>query len=371
MDSAKNTPEVSDDIAASGNDIVKNDDHIFQTELENLLQKSEEFRLEKMTEHRGREFMALSITLASVVLGAGGFAWYLLVMGNFLLALGCMFLAVLPHLFLASWVREPIRTYKEEYKKEFMPKLAKILGGLNFYPKRGISRKILSKTAIVPAHDNYTAEDCFAGKYKGAKITFSEATLTKKNNKGASVFEGIFVLIELGRDVFQGHSVITADGQLAKRLMKRFKRTPISHTPYDSQFTLLSTEENYKILDDGQLLKELSETVALFKKSPVSAAFFAKKYIFMMIPCEEDMFEASDMYIPVTNNEAALRCKREVEQLMSIIDIVGVYQDGAQPASAPATPTPPAAPPPPATPAAEEPAATEPPQEEPKSPPEE
>lgn len=308
-------------------DIEVTDDHIFHAELENLLQKSEEFRLEKMTDHRGREFMALTITLASVVLGAGGFAWYLLVMGNLIIAFACMALAVLPHVFLSSWVHEPIRSYKRDYKNEFMPKLAKILGGLKFYPKRGIGRKILGKTAIVPAHDNYMAEDCFSGKYKGAKITFSEATLTKQANKGASVFEGIFVLIELERDVFKGHSVITADGRLAKRLLKKFKLTKISHPPYDSQFTLLSTEENYKTLDDPRLLKELSETVALFKRSEVSAAFFAKKYIFMMIPCEDDMFEASDMYVPVTNNEAAMRCKREVEQLMSIIDIVGVYQD--------------------------------------------
>ncbi|MFP4314251.1 MAG: DUF3137 domain-containing protein [Alphaproteobacteria bacterium] len=311
-------------------EIETTDDHIFATRLDSFLKESEDFRMQKMQEHQSRDFLSLTIILASVVLGAGGFGWYLLMMGNIGMALLCMMIALLPHLFLHSWVQEPINSYKREYKKRFMPKLAKILGGLNFYPKRGISRKVLSKTVIVPAHETYRAEDCFAGKYKGAKITFSEAVLKDRSQKQPEIFRGIFVLIELQQDVFQGHSVITTDGKLAQRLMKKFKKLPISHPPYDSQFSLLTSDDTNKGLDKQELFKELSEASALFNNAKLSAAFFAKKYIFMMIPTEEDMFEPSDVNIPITNNEAALRCKKEVEQLLSIIDIIGVYESGSK-----------------------------------------
>lgn len=309
-------------------DITKTDDHIFHAELDTLLKESEEFRLQKMQEHQSRDFMSLTIILLSVVLGAGAFGWYLLVMGNVLMALLCMVVAILPHFFLSKWVSEPVRSYKRDYKNEFMPKLAHIMGGLKFYPKRGISRKVLSKTAIVPAHESYKAEDCFSGRYKGAKITFSEARLRNTKGQNKNAFNGIFALIELNNNIFEGHSVITADGKLAHRLMKKFKKVPISHKPYDSQFSLLTTDtQNVGALDNQQLLKELDETSSLFKNSPLSAAFFAKKYIFMMIPSEDDMFEASDMHVPITSNDAAMRCKKEVEQLLSIIDIIGVYQE--------------------------------------------
>lgn len=301
--------------------------HIFQTQLDTLIKESEDFRLQRMQEHQSREFMSLTIILLSVVLGAGGFGWYLLVMGNIGFALLCMMVAALPHLFLNGWVQDPIRTYKDEYKKQFMPRLAKIMGGLKFYPKRGISRKTLAKTAIVPAHETYRAEDCFSGKYKGAKITFSEARLRSRSQKHSEIFDGIFVLIELDKDIFKGHSVITTDGKMAQRLMKKFTKLPVSHPPYDTRFTLLSTEPSNDALDNEGLFKEFSETVDLFKDKSLSAAFFAKKYIFIMIPCKDDMFEPSDMHIPITTNEAAIRFRKEVEQLVSIIDVIRVYKN--------------------------------------------
>ena len=51
-----------------------------------------------------------------------------------------------------------------------------------------------------------------------------------------------------------------------------------------------------------------------------------------MIPDENDMFEASDMYVPVASNDAAKKCKAEVEQLFSIMDLAKVYSDTDKPA---------------------------------------
>lgn len=88
------------------------DDHIYHEKIEHLLKDAESFRLEKMGEHRSREFTALTVTLTSVVLGASGFAWYLLIMGNIWLALLCMLVAIVPSILLSSWVANPFSNIK-------------------------------------------------------------------------------------------------------------------------------------------------------------------------------------------------------------------------------------------------------------------
>ena len=84
----QNTQEIGE------NEIRNVDDHIYHEKIEHLLKDAEKYRLEKMGENRSREFTSMTVTLSSVVLGAGGFAWYLLVMGNIWLALLCMLVAV-------------------------------------------------------------------------------------------------------------------------------------------------------------------------------------------------------------------------------------------------------------------------------------
>ncbi|MAE52329.1 MAG: hypothetical protein CMH27_11020 [Micavibrio sp.] len=308
------------------NEIRNVEDHIYHEKIEHLLKEAEEYRLKKMGENRSREFVSLTVTLTSVVLGAGGFAWYLLIMGNILLALLCMVLAIAPPLLLMSWVRQPVQDYKKNYKSTFMPRLADALGGLKYYPTRGVGRKVLARTGVVPAHGKYMAEDCFSGHYKGAKITFSEARLSHPKKSNDLIFDGIFVLIEIKNTVFHGHSVITADASLAKRLSKKLTPLPPGNNAFSRHFTILTNDEkNRPNLENDQLLKEISETSALFGNAQISAAFFQGKYIFMAIPAKEDMFEASDVYIPITTSESAMRCKQEIEQILSIIDIIDVY----------------------------------------------
>lgn len=165
-------------------------------------------------------------------------------------------------------------------------------------------------------------------RYKGAKITFSEARLTHPKKAKNMVFDGIFVLIEIKNPVFHGHSIITADGDLAKRLSKKLTLLPPSNSAFSRHFSILTNDEKNKAnLENDRLLKELSETSTLFGDAKLSAAFFNGKYIFMAVPAKEDMFEASDVYVPISTNESAMRCKQEIEQILSIIDIIDVYEE--------------------------------------------
>ena len=57
------------------NEIRNVEDHIYHEKIEHLLKEAEEYRLKKMGENRSREFVSLTVTLTSVVLGAGLGRW--------------------------------------------------------------------------------------------------------------------------------------------------------------------------------------------------------------------------------------------------------------------------------------------------------
>jgi hypothetical protein len=62
-----------------------------------------------------------------------------------------------------------------------------------------------------------------------------------------------------------------------------------------------------------------------FGDANLSAVLFRGKYIFMMIPHETDMFEASDLYVPVSTQRHALSCKKEIDQLLEMLDVFDLY----------------------------------------------
>lgn len=315
-------------------ELRRQDDAGFAAEIENLIQESEALRLRRMQQHRSRGFMSMTLGIFSIVIGAGAFGWFLLVMADIALAVLSMMLAVALPAFLHFWAERPIQLYVLDHKREFMPKMAKVLGGLNFYPKRGISAEILAKTGVLPSHDAYSAEDCFMGKYRGVKVMFSEARLSSRRQKGGSVFSGVFVLLETSSKLIEGHTIITADPEMVKRYAgtrwKELQNVNIkTDNPDWGRFQVFSSNpESASLLVGERLLKELSEAADIFDNAPLTAVLFRGKYIFIMIPYARDMFEASNVYVPVTTKQHALQCKKEIEQLLEIIDVFDLYEPG-------------------------------------------
>ncbi|MCB1682204.1 MAG: DUF3137 domain-containing protein [Rhodospirillales bacterium] len=308
------------------------DESRFKKELDALIVEAEDMRLQRMRQNRTRSFIALNLGILSMLTGVGFFGWFFLFTGDLVKAVLCVVVSIIPPILLNIWASRPLKMYLKEHKSSFMPKLAKALNGLSFHPKRGVSEKMLSKLAILPAYDKYEAEDCFMGVYKGVKVIFSEATLTSKAHKDGPVFEGIFVLLEVPGDVIEGHTILTANDKMAKAWektrWKTMKRVYVSvSNPSWDRFQIFSTKpEAAELMVGERLLKELSEASDIFDQSPLSVAMFGKKYIFMMIPNDEDMFEASNLFVPVTTNQHAMQCKKEIEQILEIIDVFDLYQ---------------------------------------------
>jgi len=313
-------------------DIDRVDDVKFNKNLDALIKESEEMRLNRMRQHRTRGFLAMNFNIFFVLLGVMGFGWFFLIEATIIPAFISLAASMIPPIFLSIWAKKPIKTYIKEHKSIFMPKLANTLNGLSFHPERGVSAKIIKKLAVLPEHDIYKAEDCFMGRYKGVKVIFSEARLYSKRRKDEAIFDGIFVLLEIPLEVIEGHTIITANHKMVKAYAqtrwKTMEKVNISvSNPEWDKFHIYSTKpEAAELIVGDRLLKELSEASEVFDDAPLTAVLFNKKYIFMMIPYSQDMFEASDLFVPVTTKSQALQCKKEIEQLLEIIDVFHLYK---------------------------------------------
>lgn len=328
------TPEVHIHLSSDdASQLSRPDENRFTAEMDLLAQEAETMRMAYMERRRKRSFIANTISTLLVMAGAGGFGWYFLMEFNLGLAVLCMIAAIIPPPALYLWAGAPLKAYIRDYKKEFLPKVAQILGGFKFHPSRGISAQIISKTGVLPKHNVYEAEDCFMGTYKGVRVLFSEARLYERRN-GAPVFDGVFVLLKIPAEVIEGHTIITADIEMAQksaatRWQKLQPVTLSAKTPYAERFRVFSDKpEDADLMIGEKLLKELAEAADVFDKAKLTAVLFRKQYVFMAIPYKLDMFEPSNMFVPVAMKEHAMSCKKEIEQILEIIDVFDLYQAG-------------------------------------------
>lgn len=336
-DEDHNTPDDSPEDLPPAQDVkahevtrARNDE--FSGKIETLINDAEAMRLSFMKRHRTREHITTTLGLLSLMAGAAGFGWFLLVDADIIRAIGAMTLAILLPALLNVWKASILKAYERSYKREFLPRLARALGGFKFHPSRGISSKIIARTGLIPKHDVYNAEDCFMGLYKGVKVLFSEARLLHKKTYLEPIFDGIFVLLEIPSAAIEGHTILTADKNMVREWRStRWRKLQDVNIKTDNpewdRFSVFSDQPDAaKLLVGEKLLKELSEAADIFDNAPLSAAMFKGKFIFLMIPYSGDMFEASNINIPVATKQHAMQCKREIEQILEIIDVFDLYQ---------------------------------------------
>ncbi|GJL84279.1 MAG: hypothetical protein DHS20C02_00540 [Micavibrio sp.] len=328
MEEVKKTDSEPD---AENETIEPTDTAHFSADIKRLIDQAEDARLNCMKQYESRSHMAFSLGLLCVILGSCAFGWFFFYKFQFLPGLLFLALGIVPYFLLSQFKMKPLQEYELQHKNVFMPKLAKALGGLKYRPKSGIKAKMMGPAKILPAFDQYIAEDCFAGTYKEIKMILSEARLSHSKRKDGYVFDGIFVLLELPADRFKGHTIITADHQATKQWKgKRWKdlqQITINNQKLASTFEVFSdAPQEGESLASDEILEHFAELSVEFDKAPLSVSFYRGKYIFIMIPYEVDMFETSNLYLPVTTSVQAQRCKKEIEQILSIIDLLSLYK---------------------------------------------
>ena len=170
------------------------------------------------------------------------------------------------------------------------------------------------------------------GVYKGMHVLFSEARLYQSGSRRAPVFHGLMALIELPQDGIEGHTIITADRDMAREWAETRWRT-LASVPVNvgkeewNRFAVFSDQpESARLLIGDKFLKELHEAGEAFDHAPLTAVLFRGKNIFLMIPTHQDMFEASPIRTAVSTRKYALAMRREIAGLLEIIDIFDLYK---------------------------------------------
>ncbi len=295
----------------------------FSEQLQYVLEYAENIRMRQMGKLRTRHFVFIFMLLACVLIGGGALAWAFLFEYNLNKGVFWLICSVLLCSATYMWSRVPLETYRKQYKVKIMPALGKALGNLKYNQKMGISRAVIQKAGIAPPHKNYHAEDCFTGRYKGVKMLLSEARLSGGNREGLPDFEGVFVMLEIRGQPFKGRVIITSDPALQRRLRHREGLKRMRNQGFE---ILTNHPDNIKKLASDALFKELAEISALFENAPISLTFFAGKYLFLMIPSPQDLFEPSHLLVPISSHTEIVRLKKEIGKILSIIDILELYE---------------------------------------------
>lgn len=312
-------------------------DAMFEAEIDKLIAFAEDLRMDLMRKHRSRGGLATASFIIFVLLGATGFGWFLFFEGRIDIGVMCVMISIAIPFMIHLWAEKPLEQYKTQHKQQFMPKLAKLLGGLKFYATRGIGKSVLSKTGVLPKFETYKAEDCFMGSYKGVKVIFSEARLYPGKRIINPVFDGIFVLLEAPREVFDTHTILTSDHEMVKKYAaKRWQKlqpVQLNAIPAGAEHfkAYSSNPASAQLMLGEKLLKELAEASHIFNKAPITTVLFRKKYIFMMIPYAHDMFEAYNLHIPVKTRQHAQQCRHEINQILEIIDVFNIFRENKTP----------------------------------------
>jgi hypothetical protein len=316
-------------------------DALFEAEIDKLISYAEDLRIGLIRKHRTRNNLATAAFILLVLGGSLGFGYFLFFKGRIDIGVICVMISIALSFSVHLWAEKPLEEYKQQYKHKFMPKLAKLLGGLRFYPARGIGRKVLSKTGVLPKFESYKAEDCFMGEYKGVKVIFSEARLFASERSSEPVFDGIFVLLEAPRGVFDSHTILTSDHRMiqsyASKRWQKLQAVNLPPPPEGAEHfrAYSSNPESAGALINERLLKELAEASQIFNEAPITTVMFRKKYIFMMIPYAQDMFEASNLHVPVKTRQHAQQCRHEINQILEIIDVFNLFREEREQGDAP------------------------------------
>lgn len=233
------------------------------------------------------------------------------------------------------WVTQPRRQYAAEYKKKILPQIAKLFGALSYDIKGRIDMAAMEPSKIIPYHDLYSAEDYFSGIYKGVEIEFSEITLQKKKRDKdgdthyITVFKGLAILLAMKNRRFYGHTILDRErsklGEWFWQKSKSFKRADLVDPEFEKIFDVFTNDQvEARYLIDPVMIEQLKGLYAEYEGERMYAAFYDSKML-ILIASKHNHFEPAKLEIPATDPQNILSMKKEVGEILSIIDKLDLY----------------------------------------------
>ncbi len=312
-------------------DVRDADEDKFLEESQGHLNALEEIRREKFRVYSWRKKVA--VPLAVVLTPILGFVdyWLLLLQsgddrgaGLTIMALGGLY----------AWVTHPKRQYAKEYKKEILPKIATLFGDFEYGIGGRISLSKIQPSKILPRHDRYETEDYFSGEYKGVAIEFSEVDFkqrrrSKNRTYYVSVFKGLAILLDMNSKKFYGHTMLDKNRSKMTEWFKErssdLKRAKLVDPEFEGVFDVYTNDQvEARYLIDPVMMERLKCLQEEYEGEGMTAAYYDSKML-VLIESKHNYFEPADLTIPATDPRSILNMKREVGEILSLVDRLDLY----------------------------------------------
>lgn len=313
-------------------DLRQQDDKAFLDYARPMLEALEDVRQIKFRTYAFRKKIA--IPLSAVVLGATGYLdWMLLWLqrGN---DEGGAGITIFAAGVIYWWVTQPKREYAIAYKEKILPRLAQLFGDFQYKAHGRIVMDEMRPSGLIPSHDTYVSEDFFEGCYKGVDIRFSEIRLTEeqgsgKNRRTVTKFKGLAVLLAMTNKKFLGHTILQRNagkiGQWFKEKSTNMKRANMVDPEFEKIFDAYTNDQvEARYLIDPLMIENLKALYEEYEGKTMSAAWYESKML-ILVSSNHNHFEPAHIKIPATDPQSVLNMKREIGQILSIIDILDIY----------------------------------------------
>ncbi len=313
-------------------DIRDQDDLDFLEASKEQLERLEVIRKEKFKTYKFRKKIA--IPAAFIVTPFTGYLDYMLLWlqsSNDDSAAG-LTIAVIGGLYW--WVTQPKRQYNKAYKQEVLPNLANLFGDFRYDVEGEIKLHKMWPSKILPNHDRYKSEDYFEGTYKGVDIEFSEIDFqqkrrSKNRTRYVSVFKGLAILLDMKSKKFYGHTTLDKDrGKISewfKERSKKLKRANLVDPEFEKIFDVYTNDQvEARYLIDPVMMERLKGLQEEYDGKSMMAAFYDSKML-VLIQSQYNYFEPADLEIPATDPRSILSMKKEIGEILSLIDRLNLY----------------------------------------------
>ncbi|MFN3700585.1 MAG: DUF3137 domain-containing protein [Alphaproteobacteria bacterium] len=327
-DNASDDPEIKD--------LRDMDDESFLKRVKPDLDILESLREIKFKTYKLRK--KLAVPVCAVLLPITGYIDYLLLWLQRGSDDGAAGLTVLIAGGIYWWVTQPKREYARAYKETILPKLAKVFGNFTFKIDGKIPMESLKPSQIMPSHDSYNSEDYFQGVYKGVEIEFSEIHLTEqqgsgKNRRTVTKFKGLAVLLKMQRKKFLGHTTLERNsssiGEWFRQKSFSLKKARMADPEFEKLFDVYTNDQvEARYLVDPLMIENLKALYDEYSGKGMIAAWYESQML-VLVSSDHNHFEPASIKIPATDPQSVLNMKREIGQILSIIDRLDLFDPRA------------------------------------------
>lgn len=235
---------------------------------------------------------------------------------------------------LYTWVITPKLQYTRSYKQKMLPEIARLFGNFSYVLNGKIDAGLMAGSKILPRYDRYTGEDYFEGVYQGVNIKFCEVKFMErrksgKNSKYVTVFKGLAILLDMKGKRFYGHTVVDRDkGRILswfKQKSSQLKPANLVDPEFEKIFDVYTSDQvEARYLIDPVMIERIKGLQAEYEGESLTAAFYENRML-ILIQSKRNHFEPADIHIPATDPQSVLGLKREIGQILGVIDQLNLY----------------------------------------------